>query len=168
MKKIIIVAVILVTISSVALANTVEFDQAGEKQQIQLYVTRPISGRVGGYVYSCQSKGWGEIHIGLTYAVSDNMSISAGIGKETAGNRVASSIWAGKGKFSGIYFLEKGPHGNWDKLVIKYQTSKVLAIGWTKKKFAGQAIYADFKLTKEVTVKYSGFKEPEIALMVSF
>lgn len=169
MTKMTLIAIaILATITSTVFASTIEFDQAGEKQQIQLYVQKPISGRVGGYVYSCQSKGWGEIHTGLTYKVSDHMSISLGAGKETAGGRVATSVWMGKDKFSGIYFLEKGPGGTWDKLVVKYQTSKVLAIGWTKKQFAGEGVYIDFKASKEITFKYSGFKTPELALVLGF
>ena len=163
-----ITTAILLIIASPIFASTVEFDQSGENSQIQLYVEKPLSEKIGAFLYNCQSENWGQTRVGLTYTPIATVKVGFGAGIETGGTRIGGSIWAGKEKLSGIYFLESGPGGTWDKLVTKYQFNDKLALGWNKKMYAGQGFYAEFKLSKEATVKYSGFETPEIALQFSF
>lgn len=167
-QTLVILVAIIATVTSAATASTVEFDLTAGKSQIQMCIEQPISGKVGGFAYSCQSESWGETYVGLTYAPIANIQVAFGAGQETGGSRTGGWIWAGKDRFSGIYFLENGASGTWDKLVLKYKTTNKLSLGWVKKQFAGSGIYAEFKLSKEATVKYSGFKEPELALQLSF
>lgn len=155
-------------IACACVASTLEYDIAGDKTQIQICVEKPISGKVGAFAYSCQSKGWSETYAGLTYAPRPEIQIAIGAGQETGGNRIGGWIWAGKGRFSAIYLYEDGVTGTWDKYIIKYQATKNLGLGWTKKQFAGEGVYADYKLSKELTIKYSGFKTPELALNIRF
>jgi hypothetical protein len=166
--KTLYILVILAILTSPCFAGTFEIDRAGDATQFQLYVEKPLTDKVGAFAYNCQSKVWGQTRVGLTYAPISSLKIGFGAGIETGGSRIGGSIWAGRGKFSGIYFLESGPGGTWDKLVVKYQTTEKFALGWTKKQFAGQGVYADFRISDAFTLKFSGFKTREIAIQIDF
>lgn len=167
MKTLLIIA-ILVLVASAGQASTFEINETAGEPQMQVYVERPITDQVGGFLFNCQSKDWGQTQAGLTYSPVAWAQIGLGAGIETGGTRIGGSIWTGVGNVSGIYFLEHGSSGGWDKLVTKYQVAPRLALGWTEKAGSGQGVYADFKISQGLLVKYSGFKKPEIALQLSF
>lgn len=169
MKK--VALIIMLALSVPCSASFVEYDRSGGSEQIQVCLEKNISNRVGIFAYSCQTENWGETYVGpeLNGRFSNvSYQLAYGIGQETGGFRHGGWIWAGRGKFSAIYLHEDGATGTWDKLVLKCQVNDRLTVGYTKKMYAGQGLYAEYKLGKSTTVKYSGFKTPELGLNVSF
>ena len=159
---------ILIIVAFPCFSDSLELDRTGDATQIQICVERPVACKIGAFAYSCQATSWSETYVGLTYAPRPEIQIALGAGQEIGGNRLGGWLWAGKGRFSAIYLYEDGESGTWDKCIAKYQVTEKFAFGWTKKQFAGEGVYADFKISKTVAIKYSGFKTPELALKVSF
>lgn len=176
MKSILEVIIVILVIALLAVvffsgkvsADSLELDRTGDATQIQICVERPVSGKVGAFAYSCQTQNWSETYAGLTYAPRPEIQVAFGAGQETGGNRLGGWIWAGKGRFSGLYCLEDGKTGTWDKLVLKYQVTNKLSLGYTKKMYAGNGVYVEYKLDENIKVAYSGYKTPELAIKVSF
>jgi hypothetical protein len=163
-----LLAIAILILASPCFSDSLEIDRTGDATHIQICVERPISGKVGAFAYSCQTTSWSETYAGLTYAPISSVQVAFGAGQETGGNRFGGWIWAGKGKISGLYCLEDGKSGTWDKFVLKYQITDKLTIGYTKKMYAGTGVYAEYKLDKNIKVAYSGYKTPELALKVNF
>lgn len=169
MKNIIVVTLALLANS--CSASFVEYDRSGGSEQIQVCLEKNINDRVGIFAYSCQTENWGETYVGpeLNGQVSGiSYQLAYGAGIETGGSRHGGWLWAGKDRLSAIYLFEDGHSGTWDKLVLKCQIDDRLSVGYTKKMYAGKGLYAEYKLGKSLTIKYSGFKTPELGLNVSF
>jgi hypothetical protein len=173
MNKVIVAAAILI-FAGASSASMIEVDRAGENTQLQLCIEKPISASVSLFAYSCLSENWQEAYIGPEVNGSIgkvNYQLAYGVGQETGGNRNGGWVWAGYKKLSGIYLSENGGSGPWTKSVIKYAVSPKVSLGYTKKDFAGEGLYAECKLTGSTTLKISGFdkfKRPEIGLNVAF
>ena len=167
MTKFIAIA-ILILVASPCFSSTVEFDMTAGRPQIQICVEKPITSKLNALMFNVQSQTWGQTRLGFSYMPVPTVKLGFSAGYETGGNRVGASVWVGKDRFSGFYVAESGASGTWDKLVLKCQITNKFSLGYTKKEFAGKGIYADFKIGENLTAKYSGFKEPEIALQLSF
>jgi hypothetical protein len=168
LKKVIIVSAMLVLFATSAFASSIELAQTGDLQTISLCVQKPLNNKVGAFALSTQNKLWGQTYAGLTYSPIPNIELGYGAGFEAGGDRTGGWIWAMKDSFSGIYIFENGASGPWHKLVVKITITPKFNLGYTEKSYAGSGVYAEYKLDKTTTIKYSGFKEPEIALNLRF
>lgn len=167
MKTLLLIA-ILITICSTCYASSLEFAQMGDNSQVKLCVEQSLSKNTSAFLFALNSKSWSEAYVGLTYSPVPEVQFALGAGQETGGNRVGGWIWAGKGRISAIYLFEDGFTGPWAKTIVKYAVNPKVSLGYVKKDFAGEGIYAEYKLGKDATLKYSGFKTPELAMAVSF
>lgn len=168
MKKLIIVAILFVISIVSATASTLEFAQTGENPQVTLFIEKSLNKKITAFLVAAEAGPYSEAYVGLTYAPIPEIQIAFGAGQETGGFRSGGWIWAGKGRISGIYAFENGFTGPWSKTIVQYAVTPKLSLGYVKKSFAGKGIYAEVKLGKSATFKYSGFKTPELAMAVSF
>lgn len=168
MKYLLTLVTLLLAISITASASTLEFAQSGGKAQTKLCVEQSLNQKTGAFIYVMDTKYWTEGYGGLTYSPRPEIQFALGAGRETGGNRVGGWVWMGKNRVSAIYFFENGKTGHWYKTIAKYKINQKLSLGYVEKKFAGNGIYAEFKLSSDATLKWSGYKTPELALTVSF
>lgn len=168
MKKLMIGTLGLLIIATASFASSIELARTDKVNTVSVLVEKPITDRLGAFAFSTQNQFWGEAYVGLSYCPVPNIQFALGAGYETGGSRTGGWIWAGKDRVSGIYAFENGATGPWHKLVAKYAFAPRFSIGYTEKSFAGSGIYAEYKLSKELTIKYSGFKTPELALNIRF
>lgn len=166
MKNLTLVILALLVISTSSFASSIELARTDKVNSISVLVEKPITNQLGAFAFTTQNQFWGETYAGLTYAPTQNIQFALGAGYETGGSRTGGWIWAGKNKISAIYCFEDGASGPWHKLVAKLAVTPRFSLGYTEKSFAGSGIYAEFKLSKETTLKYSGFKKPELALTI--
>lgn len=167
MKKIVLVLALLIIASAAQSATTIEIDNEGDYRQLQIFVDSAPAD-IGVFAYACFSEGWNEAYTGLEYSPIPEVQVGFGVGSETGGSRTGGWIWAGKDRVSVLYLFEDGATGPWHRLVAKYAASPSISLGYTEKSYSGGGVYADVAIGKGATLKYSGFKTPELGLEFKF
>jgi hypothetical protein len=167
-KSILAVCALIGTFSVFATASTIEFDQTGSSSQVQVCIEAPVISKITAFVYTCQSPSWAETYAGITYAPVPNVQLAIGAGNETGGDRIGGWVWVGFGKLSYSYAFEDGFSGAFCKATLKYAATNKLNLGVVENGAVGYGLLTEYKLTKDLTVVYNGYKEPRISLVLSF
>lgn len=168
MKPFLVVCALIGTVSAMATASMVEFDQTGPKSQVQVCIEAPLATKVKAFIFTCQSPTYAETYAGLIYSPTPNLQLALGAGNETGGDRIGGWIWAGLGKFSYAYAFEDGFTGQFCKATVKYTATDKLKLGVADNSALGYGLLAEYKLSKSLTMVYTGYKEPRISLILSF
>jgi hypothetical protein len=126
----------------------------------------------GLFGYGCVAPGWSEAYAGATYSPVSWIEIAAGAGSEqyTKQVRLGGWIWAGYGRFSGLYLLENGGTGRWHKLELRAKVAPTFSLGWVDKAAAGHGPFVEWRFDSSLTIKASSFghSQGELALSTSF
>lgn len=155
-------ALTLATISQSARADgptVVEVFSQAEKGEIHLagvnlFVARPIRGKLGMSGFVLVVPGWAEGYVGLTGAPTSWLEFGGSVGVEQTANgnlglRFATSVWAGYQKFSVLGIAEFNPasftgdtSGVWFDLTSRYQATPWLTFGakWRRGVGAGPLV----------------------------
>lgn len=151
---IILVAVATTTAQAQQVSGFVEswntVSEAGVNPQLNVSVNGPLKGDLGWTAWTLNSKGWSEALIGLTYAPTKWVEMSASLGLESADNpfREGVSMWLGKRRWSLLSIHEHGGSGYWYRHLGKFQATKTFAVGLESRQFFGVGPYAEKKLGK--------------------
>lgn len=173
MKKIISALFALAgLLATPAFAGTIdlEYDHTKGCEMYSAYLDQTLVGKTGLFAYAATtSTDWSEAYGGLSYATSPNLCLSFGAGGQSGTNetRFGGSIWTGKEKASLLWLWEQGG-GKWNKLVLKYQATPKIAVGYVEKTCAGKGLYAEITLSQGTRIKFHGFSEPQIGFVKSF
>lgn len=172
MKNAILLTLVMSVLAGNVFASTIEYDRRGDAEQVQICLDKSVVPSVGIFVYTCLTENWQECYAGPKWSgkIGDtSVEAAYGAGIESGETlRHGGWLWAGNGKLSAITLYENGQSGHWVKSVVKYQLAPKLSAGYVQKSFAGGGVYADYQLSNNVSLKFSGYKTPEIGLAVTF
>lgn len=95
--------------------------------------------KYGTYLWIYKNKVWSEGYGGITYMLTKNLQLGAGIGIEEADDplRFSSMIWFGKNNWYLLSLLENGGSGEWHQINALYRLNKYIDIGLMEEKFTG-------------------------------
>src|SRR3989344_7002124 len=120
--------------------NTVS--EAGTTPQINVYAKGPLKGKLGWSVWTLTSEPYSEAYPSLTFAPTEWLEVSSGLGLETAGDslRFGHSVWLGHGRWSLLVLQEHGRDGvddYWYRYLGTFQVSKTITVGVNSTRFLG-------------------------------